>query len=512
VQDELPPDAGRDDVGVPARAGLTGVVVRPLPVAADPPAVPPAWLSAVADPGRVAAALRDLLGGGPGEPGADLPGHGRTDLRCELLDLRARGTTWRVRYRVVVESGPGAGSSVVLVGDVDPGTLGGMLGRTDAADVPAGAGPVAVEVARATGRLGTGSWRAWLPPLGLALRTEVADRRLPAAELLLDPATAAPLVERVWRSRDASGPRVDGCAVRFARYVYGARCTVVLDLQLAGAGPEPVVVVAKAHPDGAGAAVDAAMRALWATPLADGDVVRIAEPLGYLPDPGVLLQGAVPGDRSVRELLAGVAAGGDPDHAEEVLRRVADGLVALHGCGIGDAPLRTWADDVVRVRRTATRVAPGWPAAAEEVLVALEALDRAAAGTRSAGGPRPSHGAFRPSQVLVDGDRVAFVDFDGFCLAEPERDLGRFCKAMRKIVLARTATGSDADRARAVGRAERLVEVLLSRYADGAPLSVERVAAWEALDEVAGRAHRAATLRAAAVGLTAPGASAAGVP
>jgi hypothetical protein len=388
----------------------------------------PAWLGAVADADRVTTALRHLLVGRHEAGGA--PTGRAADVRCELLDLRARGATWRVRYRTEVDWTSGGRSRLLLVGDVDPRPV---------------------------------------PFSGAA-----------------DAGTTLP------------GLRVDRCRARSVRYLHGERCTVVLELELAGAGAGPTLVVAKAHANGAGAGVDAAMRALWATSLAGGDVVRLAEPLGYLPDPGVLVQGAVPGDATVRELLAAVGGGGDPGRAREVLVRVADGLAAVHACGVQDAPLRTWADDLQRVRRTAARVAPGWPAAAEQVLTALEVLEGNAAASRSATGPRPAHGAFRPSQVLVDGDTVGFIDFDGFCLAEPERDLGRFCKALRKVVVP-PQTAPPADRARAAVGAEHLVDAFLSRYAEIAPMSVERVAAWEALDQLAGQAHRAATVRAAAV-------------
>jgi len=454
------------------------------------PTSAPAWLAAAADADRVTAALRDLLHPEPGEP----PGCDVERLRCELLDLRARGATWRARYRVV-EPLPGPPSALVLVGELAPGALlTAEAGRSAAGRVHAGA--------HATGQFGTESWRAWLPELGLTLRTETEDRRLSAAALLLDPTSARSLVERALRSRRFPGLRLGGCAIRSARYLYGSRCTVVLDLQVVD-GSGPATVVAKAHAGGDGSAVDAAMRALWATALADGGVVRLAEPLGYLPDPGVLVQGVVPGERTAREVLAAAAAGGDASQAEAVLLKIAEGMAALHGCGVEEAPLQTWGDDVDRVRRIAARLAPTWPEPAKEVLAALELIDRAGASGTTATGPRPSHGSFRPSQVLVDGDRVAFVDFDGFCLAEPERDLGRFCKGLRKLILAPAAAASEGDRAGAVARAERLVQAFLSHYVRSAAVSFERVAAWEALYEVTGQAHRAATLRQPALGFEA---------
>ena len=424
---------------------------------------PPDWLVAAGDAGRVAAGLADA------RPGVPVVG-------CELLDLRARGPVWKVRYRLALDGGPGHRADVVLTGEARP--------PHHAAGSP-----------RATGATGTARWRVALPALGLDLRTEVSDRRLPAAALLLDPTTARDLLERGLAAA-YPGVRLAGCIPTAVRYVYGARCTVVYRLVGAADHGLPAAVVAKAHADGEGERVDAAMRAWWATSLARGDVARIARPLGYLADPGVLLQEALPGDRTLREVLAGVAAGDDPAPAADLLRGAAGALVAMHGsgaAGAAGATPRTWDDDLDHARRTVARLRPTWAAAADALDPLLDSL-AARAGPTAPTRACPSHGAFRPSQVLVDGARIGILDLDGTCLAEPERDVGRFTTSVAKAMLrAPAATPAARDRSRALGR--ELTGAFAARYAAGAPLDLGRLALWQALDVVAGLAHTAATLR-----------------
>ncbi|MFN8568916.1 MAG: hypothetical protein U0Z44_15685 [Kouleothrix sp.] len=45
------------------------------------------------------------------------------------------------------------------------------------------------------------------------------------------------------------------------------------------------------------------MNALWNTPLARGEVVALAEPLAYIPEHKVLVQGPVAGTQSLEDLL-----------------------------------------------------------------------------------------------------------------------------------------------------------------------------------------------------------------
>jgi hypothetical protein len=107
--------------------------------------------------------------------------------------------------------------------------------------------------------------------------------------------------------------------------------------------------------------------------------------------------------------------------------------------------------------------------------------------------PVPSHGAFRPAQVLLDGrDHPAFIDLDGFCAAEPGFDVGRFRARLREIVLGAPA-GVDPPLSPArAALGDRLAAAFADRYASGAGgragvpggVQADRVALWEDLELV----------------------------
>jgi aminoglycoside phosphotransferase (APT) family kinase protein len=67
--------------------------------------------------------------------------------------------------------------------------------------------------------------------------------------------------------------------------------------------------------------------------------------------------------------------------------------------------------------------------------------------------PTLIHGDFKPSQLLIDGNRVAIVDFDRACLGDPALDVGNFMAQFNKSAL---RTGRDYFR--------KLSEYFLARY------------------------------------------------
>src|SRR5205823_3037350 len=107
------------------------------------------------------------------------------------------------------------------------------------------------------------------------------------------------------------------------------------------------------------------------------------------------------------------------------------GLAALHGCGVHGSVV-TWEQDMAELRgRVAclTPWVPGLDGALEAPLSRLEAL----ASESPPQEPVPSHRSFRPTQILVHEGRVAFIDFDGFCEAEPAMDLARFRATAKNV-------------------------------------------------------------------------------
>ena len=243
---------------------------------------------------------------------------------------------------------------------------------------------------------------------------------------------------------------ITSCDPVVVRYKPGSRCTVVVGLgydgRPAGRVP-PDRVVLKTHQGEKGESAWEAMNVLWQHPGAWAHAVRLAEPLGYLPDERILVQGPVPEDCTLKDLARQAIAERDPDLLERAAGEPCPRpLVRSPRC---TAPVRRTGGPP-RSRRSWTRsarsstasraVCPPWPRRPGRCCRRLTELARETA-------PDPavsSHHDFRPAQVLLHGEGVGFIDFDGACMAEPALDLGRFRAKLRDIGI--SALGLDGTR------------------------------------------------------------------
>src|SRR6266516_3238955 len=280
-------------------------------------AVMPSWLAALADPARVAAAL---------SASAAVP----RLRRASLGEVRLKSKAWSARCELVVTD---TGAEAEAAGAADPAAAGERALHRVVTIVPPGPD-------------GDGEARLLLAPDGDAeadaeAEAEAdaeADAPLPAMALLTDPERARALLEQAIR---AGAPayqdlRIRGVTPRVARYTPGSRCTVLYRLELPPDGELawPEVVVAKTyHRSDKGRIAWEGMRALWASPLAHSQVVNIAEPLAWLPELNVLVQGPVREEQTLKDLLLEALTTGDEELAEvdQVLGRLLPRVPELEG-------------------------------------------------------------------------------------------------------------------------------------------------------------------------------------
>jgi hypothetical protein len=388
---------------------------------------------------------------------------------AERLRLKDGASSWRASYRLVLSGQGDEARRLRLSGTLEqPSTAGRDPGGA------ASSGPV-----------GAPGWQVRLPELGLSLAVEGGDAALEALPDLTEPDRARPLLEAAIRSGGTYPDlRIEGCTAEVMRYKPGSRCTVRYGLELGPGAQEqgwPEVVVAKTYHGDKGANAYAGMRALWDTPLSRGDVVTLAAPLAYLPEQRVLVQGPVPEDGILKDLVrATFAAGAEPPAVaalDAVLARTAAGLAALHRSEAWHGELLTFEDEWAEVEGVVGRLADPVPETEGAAAALLARIDEAA-GRTPADPPRPSHTSFRPAQVLLHGDRIGFIDFDGFGRAEPGLDLGLFLGTTANVAV--RAAPAD-QREAALATMDELISRFLRRYQDDAPVSVERVALWQAL-------------------------------
>jgi hypothetical protein len=178
------------------------------------------------------------------------------------------------------------------------------------------------------------------------------------------------------------------------------------------------------------------MTALWGSPLRHSMNVSIAEPLGFLPDENVVLQGPIKEERTLKEQLRLSLAQGVNGVAvlRSYLDRAARGLADLHACGVESGVRWTFEDELSDVLSRVARLssfAPELEGAGEAVLSRLEGV----ASAHPPDGFGPAHRSFRPAQVLIHGDDIGFIDFDSFCQAEPGLDIALFLATFRDLSL-----------------------------------------------------------------------------
>jgi hypothetical protein len=333
-------------------------------------------------------------------------------------------------------------------------------------------------------------WRAYLPDLRLVIDRQPVDVGLPAMSTMADPDTAQATLQDALRRGDGRAELTLAAATpTVVRYREGLRCTIIYALEYP-AGTEtvgPAGVVAKEYEGDEGRHTYAAMTTLWNSPLRFSSTVRIAEPLAFLPEIGMVLQELLPGDISLKDQIphafadgvtAGVAA------LSEIVRKSGRGLADLHTCGATAGPDVTWEDQIAAVRVAVTQLSTAMADSSAAMEPLVHALEGAAAKVPAA--PLvPTHRSFRPAQILLDGGNIAFLDFDGYCRAEPGLDLSLFRTTLVDLCLRALEAGdaaSDPEMQRErQAQLDSLCASFLAGYEEVAPVDRERLALWDAV-------------------------------
>jgi len=439
----------------------------------------PDWLAAAANGAHVAAALERAVG--------ELASGALAIRRCKVDNVRLKGQQWIARYELTIEeSAGGPARELAIIGTLKPAHE-----RASTAEPSSGA-------------FGAAEWRVYLPELGLDLRMDLAEEaEFEALPILTDPQQARAFLQQSIRAGAPAYAELEiaACTPKVMRNKPG-RCTVRYQLEYPGDGSArwPNPIIAKTYSKDKGQNAYTAMRKLWDSPLSRGDVVAIAEPLAYVPEHKVLVQGPVRGAGDLKDLLRSALRTGTHstssgqalaalDELHAITRKTAAGLAALHHSGARHGETVTWEDELAEIRGELTKLSgsiPWFAGAAEPLLAQLESASAAC----PAEAALPAHRSFRPQQVLIDHGKVGFIDFDGFCLAEPALDIALFRSTIKEMGINTSPSDKqkEFDYPSAQARQARLNEltticdVFLDEYARLAPISRQRVALWEALD------------------------------
>jgi hypothetical protein len=350
------------------------------------------------------------------------------------------------------------------------------------------------------GVFGAEGWHAIFPELNLELRTQEPETELESVGLLTDPEGSREFLERSLRAVSPAyrSLRIQSCKPEIMRYKPGNRCTILYQLEYA---PDmavesywPPIVVAKIDRQEKGRNAYESMKALWDASFGSGNSVRIAEPLAYDPDLRVFIQGPVWEEQTLADLFLSALEQGTPeamDVLHATMRKTAMGLADLHQSGVQIGPKVTWEDEMAEVQAQVKELSTVFPNLSSGAALFLERMGRIEAA--AARDPLvPSHGTFRPVQVLLNKGEVSFIDFDSFCQSEPARDVSMFLASIMTLSLPLSSIdqgGSPEQRVANLAKWEAwfeqvssICEKFLAAYQEFQPVSRQRVALWQALD------------------------------
>jgi hypothetical protein len=430
----------------------------------------PEWLAAPMRPEPVVAALERHV---PQFASGDL-----TIRRCKPDRLRLKGRIWEALYVLTVDGLKQEGREITLAGTCTP---------PDVERTPL----------TSDGPFGSPAWRVYLPELRLDLWMSFEDEALETLPVLIDPEQARALLEQGIRACSPvyAEMRIRSARPRVARYKLGSRATIVYDLEYADesdVGGWPDVVVAKTYSKDKGRNAYEAMSKLWASPLSKGDVVSIAEPLAYIPEHKVLIQGPVRGDGDLKDLIKEALRANTPEALAKlytIIRKTAAGLAALHQSGARHGETIAWEDELGEIRDEVEKLSAVFPWFADLTTPLLAQL--AALADEIAADPMlPAHRSFRPQQVLIHEGEVGFIDFDGFCQAEPALDIALFRATVKEMAINTSPSDKQKEfaypneeaRMARLEQLDTICESFLVEYERCTPVSRQRVALWEALD------------------------------
>jgi len=337
--------------------------------------------------------------------------HGLDVLECHLLRLLPRGEEGFVlEYRVELGDGAGRTSQRQLLVEICSGDA---RQRYEA-----------LLVSLSKPRRRQLSWKAptgavdYLGSLGLVVRLPGFDERLPGLKLLHRPRLLRPILAAdVLRANESAGK----VRAQILGHRLGKRCTVRFAFKVSQDGSSGRVrrsVIGKFYKKRSLLAVQTAVTMAWLREngFHASSPIRVPNHFRVSRDWQTQIMEDVPGS-ALCELSAGEYRNG-AGLAGEALAKLHTCPVRVSGCHSVDDELAVVTRWVKLVGELGSDLAPAADRARRRVVSALE-LCRTA--TR-----RLVHRDFYDRQVLIDGQRVAVIDFDTLCHADPAIDVGNF--------------------------------------------------------------------------------------
>ena len=316
----------------------------------------------------------------------------------------------------------------------------------------------------------------WVTSLELGLLLFPVDPGLPALAEVTGPEAARLFAPHLPECR--AGARIEGIECDLRHYKPGERAVLKVRSTLrTGTNVTHRTVYAKLFADQQGAVCHAELQALSAA-ARRSDSLRIPEPLGYDAERRMLVMAEVPGGRDLAQWIHCIEnekplpPGVDLQRLERCLLAAARALSTLQRSRVEPSARRTYQDALAPLRKDCALLrgdanAPLSPLAARALalvqrLESLAPLEECLV---------PSHGGCKHKQTIGDEHGLAFVDWDGFCLADPALDAATFLARLR---LEPVTTGRGME-------LERLAQSFRSVFCSLSPGAARHLALYEGL-------------------------------
>ncbi len=289
----------------------------------------------------------------------------------------------------------------------------------------------------------------------------IVDPGLATLSEVLDPIALARHL-RAFSVFPWNGATVEQAQVRVLRHWAERRCTLEIGMR-AEHGWHFVIgkVYHNDRPD-----VFHAMEAIRQAGFGAQDEFSIPQPLAYLAALRLLVQEKVEGP-----LAKDIFKTGDEGSHAAAAERCARWLARFHARAPKAGPDFDSHRRAKTLKRYSSRVAKLSGRCADKAARLLQQLEDEAS-SLSPVEMRPSHGSFNAGHVILGQGRTVVFDWDGYDVADPARDVGRFLATLRRVALGQL------DSIRALDGA---AEVFLQTYlAEGQPEAAKNLHFYEA--------------------------------
>lgn len=289
-----------------------------------------------------------------------------------------------------------------------------------------------------------------LPELSMVLWGFPNDPKLDGVEHIGDPTRFLEQLRSLPAARRLNPVACEGSVVK---YVPGKR--LVMKHIVRDAAGNETTLYSKTFGHDRGEAIHDVMRHLHARSQEEPGALTTPPPLGWIASLRTLVQGELAGWSAVETLQ-------DADWSR-FMRIVGRGLAHVHGSGVEG--LEAWSsdderDNLVQATQLLLDHDPGLAACIDEIRQRAGALQEQLQPSEA----RPIHTAFRFTQLLADGDRLALVDFDGFRQGDPACDVGSFLAHLHYLAVKKEIS---------LEQSREAAEVFLSAYRDTATSAVD---------------------------------------